>query len=95
MNAREKGKGSNAYPTTSCARLATSGSLFLVMFPLPPRPVVYMSDFRVGVSRVTGSASDAEEPMLPRGEVLVKVRETVRRGGTRGTRGKGDKVKKK
>jgi len=60
---RKGGEGTN--PTISCARLAASGSSFLAMFPLPPRPVVYTSPLSVGVSRVTGSLSEGVELMFP------------------------------
>jgi hypothetical protein len=35
--------------STSWARRASSGLSFLAMFPVPPRPVVYTLDFKVGV----------------------------------------------
>jgi hypothetical protein len=38
-NKKTKSRG-ETNPTTSCARLASTGSLFFAMFPLPPRPVV-------------------------------------------------------
>jgi hypothetical protein len=60
-----KGRERGTYPTTSCASLAASGSVFFAIFPAPPRPVVKMSDLRVGVSRVMGSRSEGVEPMLP------------------------------
>lgn len=61
----EDGHCRETYPRTSCARLASAGSSFLAMFPLPPRPVVYIWLLRVGVSRVTGSWSELVLPMLP------------------------------
>jgi hypothetical protein len=62
---RREAKRRKTNPTTSCARLAASGSTFLAMFPEPPRPVVYISPFKVGVSRVMGSLSLGFVVMLP------------------------------
>jgi hypothetical protein len=61
----EIGKGKKTHPTTSCALLAASASVFLAIFPLPPRPVVYISPFKVGVSSVLGSRSEELVPMFP------------------------------
>lgn len=53
------------YATTSCARLAASGSLFFAMLPEPPRPVVYTSLLSVGVSSDGGCRSEGVLPMFP------------------------------
>lgn len=42
------------YGSTSWRALVLAASLFLVMFPEPPRPVVTTDSFRVGVSRSCG-----------------------------------------